>query len=466
MLKIYNTYEKQKQEFKPLKDKEVKFYSCGPTVYWTQHLGNMRAAVLADLINRSLSYLGYQVKMVRNITDVGHLTSDQDQGEDKLEKGAKREGISPQEVAKKYMDLYLADIKKLNVKDPDVLAIATEYIDEMIAMVQILLDKGFAYTTDLAVYFDISKFKDYEKYSGQKLEEKIKGAGKGEVEDPDKKHPADFALWFFKAGEHQNALQTWPSPFESKLVENGQGFPGWHIECSAMSKENLGETIDLHMGGIEHIPIHHPNEIAQSEAANEAPFVKYWIHNEHLMYEGGKMSKSEGTAYSLTEVIEKGYQPLSVRYLFLQAHYRSKQNFTWESMEAADNGYEHLQNQVRKLGQQKGKVDKTFKNKFIDFLEDDFNIPQAFALIQELLKSDLNNQDKLATVLDFDQVLGLDLGKQEKIEIPKEVQELLEQRQKARDKKDWEQSDQLREQIGELGYLVEDTDQGQEVKGK
>jgi len=465
MLKLYDSYKKQLIEFKPIEPGKVKIYNCGPTVYWTQHIGNMRAAVMSDIMVRSLEYLGYKVKLVRNITDVGHLVSDADQGEDKIAKGAQREGLSPEEIVKKYADIYFSDLKKLNVQAPDVIPWATQYIQEMIDLVQVLLDKGYAYSTDLAVYFDVSKFPDYEKYTNQKLEEKESGAGTGDVEDPDKKHPADFAIWFFKAGTHANALQTWASPFKSKLVENGQGFPGWHIECSAMSMKNLGKTIDIHTGGIEHKSIHHPNEIAQSESANDVKYVNYWLHNEHLMVDGGKMSKSEGTAFSLAEVEEKGFDDLALRYFFLQAHYRSKQNFTWDAMQAAQNGYDHLKNQVQGLGDKKGKVDQDFKQKFIEYLEDDFDIPQALALVQEIFKSNLTQEDKLATVLDFDHVYGLKLEQvDEKIEVPAEVQDLLDQRQKAREEKDWENSDQLRDKIKELGYVVEDTDQGQIIK--
>jgi len=468
MLKLYNTFSKKIEEFKPLKDKVVKFYHCGPTVYWTQHIGNMRAVIMADLVVRILKYLGYKVKLVRNITDVGHLTSDQDEGEDKLEKGAKREGLSPKMIAQKYANIYFADVNKLNIIKPSITPWATKHIKEMIEMVQTLIEKGYAYTTDLAVYYDVSKFTDYEKLTGQPIKDKEVGAGKGEVEDPDKKHAADFALWFFKAGKHKNALQTWASPFKSSLVKNGEGFPGWHIECSAMAKKYLGKTLDIHMGGVEHISIHHPNEIAQSEAANGVPFANYWLHNEHLMVNGGKMSKSEGTGYSLSEIEYKGYSPLDLRYFFLQANYRSKQNFTWQALEAAKKGYDNLKNQILALGKKKGKVNKKFKDKFKEAINDDFNIAQGLAVVQQVLKSDLNNKDKLATVLDFDKVLGLDLAKvkKTKIKIPSKVQELVEKREKARQGKDWQRSDDLRDEISELGYLIEDTESGPIVKKK
>ncbi|MBD3359228.1 MAG: cysteine--tRNA ligase [Candidatus Buchananbacteria bacterium] len=466
MIKIYNTLTKKKEEFEPLKDKVVKFYHCGPTVYWTQHIGNLRGMVMADLINRSLRYLGYKVKLARNYTDVGHLTSDQDEGEDKIAKGAQREGLSPQQIAQKYIKIFEQDVKKLNILEPEVKPLATKHVKEMIDMVKNLLAKGYAYTTDLAVYFDVSKTPNYNQLSGKKLEEQIKGAGKGDVEDPGKKHAADFALWFFKAGKHKNALQTWFSPFESSLVKDGEGFPGWHIECSAMSKKYLGKTIDIHLGGVEHIPVHHTNEIAQSEAANEVKFVNYWLHNEHLTVDNGKMAKSEGTGYSLQEIEDKGFEALALRYFFLQAHYRSKQNFTWQALEAAQNGYDHLKNQILGLGKKKGRINAEFKTDFIQAISDDFNIPQALAVAHDVLKSDLSEADKLATILDFDQVLGLNLAKvkKEKIKIPAKVIKLVEQREAARAIKDWDQSDKLRDKINQLGYQVEDTNQGQVIK--
>ncbi|MFA6254688.1 MAG: cysteine--tRNA ligase [Patescibacteria group bacterium] len=458
---LYNTLARKKEEFKPLKDKVVTFYQCGPTVYWTQHIGNMRAMVLADLMVRSLDYLGYKVKFVRNYTDVGHLTSDQDLGEDKLEKGARREGKTPEEIAAKYTKVFEQDVKDLNVLEPWKKPVATKHIKEMIKMVQMLLDNGYAYQTDLAVYFDVSKAKNYNQLSGQDLEKNISDAGKGEVSDPAKKHPADFALWFFKAGVHKNALQTWPSPFNSALVKDGEGFPGWHIECSAMSQKYLGDTLDIHMGGIEHIPVHHTNEIAQSEAASGKKFVNYWLHNEHLTVDGGKMSKSAGTSYSLQEIRDKDFDPLVLRYFFLQAHYRSKQNFTWPALQSASNALVQLQNEIRLLDG-KGKVAKEYQDKFIAALSDDFNIPKALSVVWDLLRSSEKSGDKKATLLDFDQVLGLNLA--EVKEVPKEVINLAEQRQKARLSKDWQKADDLRKQIELEGYLVEDANDSFVIK--
>ena len=414
MLKIYNTLVKKKEDFDPLMDKKVSFYQCGPTVYWTQHIGNMRAMVLADLIRRSLIYLGYSVKFARNYTDVGHLTSDTDTGEDKLEKGAKREGVTPQEIADKYIAQFENDVTMLNCLSPDEKPRATEYIDQMKEMVQYYLDKEYAYATDLAIYFDISRAKDYTALSGQNLEMNQSEAGSGEVGDKGKKNPADFAVWFFKAGAHKDALQTWDYNF--KLIDgseiSGLGFPGWHLECSAMNYAIFGPIIDIHLGGIEHVPVHHTNEIAQSEAFTGKKFVRYWMHNEHLNVDGGKMSKSDGTAYSIEDIKEKGYDPLVLRYFFLGAHYRSKQNFTWEALDAARVALENLKNKVLDIKDKtSGKVDEDYKKKFITTIEDDFNSPQALAVIFEMFKSDLSDEDKLATILDFDKVLGLNLDK-------------------------------------------------------
>jgi cysteinyl-tRNA synthetase len=467
-MELFNTLTKQKEKFKPIKEGEVLFYQCGPTVYSTQHIGNLRAAVLADIIYRTFLYNNYKVKFARNYTDVGHLVSDGDTGEDKMEKGVKREGLSPTQIADKYINIYEDDNKDLNNLVPTYQPRATEYVKEMQAMVQVLLDKGFAYTTPLAIYFDISKIKDYTKLSGQNLEENRSGAGIGEVGDPEKKNSADFAIWFFRAGTHEKAIQYWPSPFTSPLVENGNGFPGWHIECSAMSKVLLGDTLDIHMGGIEHVPVHHTNEIAQSESANNKPFVNYWLHNEHLLVNNGKMSKSEGTSYILADIKEKGFNPLALRYFFLQAHYRSKQNFTWEALQAAQTGLDRLIGNISALGNSAGQINDIYKKEFTESISDDFNTPQALAIIQKLLKSDLLDSDKLATILDFDKVLGLDFEKNaQKIKdmavIPENIQKIKEERETARQNKDWKQADELRDKILALGYEIKDTEKGQEI---
>ncbi len=466
-MKIYNTLTRTKEEFHPITPEKVLMYHCGPTVYWTQHIGNMRAVVIADLVNRSLGYLGNKVTLVRNYTDVGHLTGDNegdaDSGQDRMEKAAKREEKAPEEIAKHYINVYEKDRELLNTIKPTFCPSATKHIAEMIQLVQTLLDKGFAYSTDLAIYFDVSKKHDYTKLSGQDLNEQINNAGSGQVSDNQKQNPSDFALWFFKAGTHTNALQTWESPFYSPLVEKGRGFPGWHIECSAMVQKYLGETIDIHMGGVEHIPIHHTNEIAQSESAYGKEFVRFWIHNEHLLVNNGKMSKSQGTSYSLSEIIEKGFSALDLRYFFLQAHYRSKQNFTWEALEASQKTLSKIKNILENIDDI-GEVNTNFKKEFIDCIEDDFNIPAGLGVFHTMLKSEISNADKKATALDFDKILGLKLEeKKEKERIPKEIMELAEKRKVARNNKDWVKSDSLREKIASLGYEVIDLQKEQKI---
>ncbi|MBU0723256.1 cysteine--tRNA ligase [Patescibacteria group bacterium] len=452
MLKIYNTLTRRKEIFKPIKKNKVRFYQCGPTVYWTQHIGNLRAMTMADFITRSLRYLDFDVKFVCNYTDVGHLTGDDDTGEDKMEKGVKREGLTPREIADKYIKIFENDTKHLNIIEPDVKPRVTEHIQEIIDMTQILFDKGFTYQTELAIYFDISKAKDYTKLSRQDLSKQKYGSGRGEISDPNKQHPSDFALWFFKVGKHKNALQTWKSPW-------GVGFPGWHIECSVMAKKHLGNSLDIHMGGVEHIPIHHTNEIAQSESANGVTFVNYWIHNEHLLVNNKKMAKSEGTSFSLQEIQDKGFDPLALRYLFLQAHYQSKQNFTWQAMKAAQKGLKRLREQIKNLGvDTTGKINQRYKNDFIEKINNNFNFPQSLAIAQKLLKSDLPGKDKLATILDFDKVFGLKLSElQIPTKIPCEVADLIKKREIARETKNWIEADNLRKKITEAGYEIKDT---------
>ncbi|MDD5527570.1 MAG: cysteine--tRNA ligase [Patescibacteria group bacterium] len=465
---LYNTLTRKKEEFKPLKKGIVSFYQCGPTVYWVQHLGNLRAAVLGDIIRRVFEYDGYKVKYVKNYTDVGHLTSDEDAGEDKMEKGAKREGLSPEEIAQKYINIYEQDAADLNIKEPWKKPRATRHIKEMQTMVEKLLQKGFAYATPLAIYFDVSKFSNYTELSRQNLEKNIIGEGSGDVSDPAKKNARDFALWFFRAGIHVNALQFWKSPFKSLLVKSGEGFPGWHIECSAMSKKYLGNTLDVHMGGIEHIPVHHTNEIAQSEAANGVKYVNYWLHNEHLLANEEKMAKSSGTSLTLAELKEKKFNPLALRYYFLSANYRSPQNFTWEALQAAQNGLSGIYHKIKELGDKKGAVNVEYKDKFSTFVNDDFNTPGALSVLQEVIKLNISSEDKLATLLDFDRVLGLDFERtlNNKEEIPVEVISLIEQRKKARAEKNWPESDRLRAEIEAKGFSVEDTKEGMKVSKK
>lgn len=465
-MKIYNTLTRKLEDFKPIENKKVRFYHCGPTVYWVQHIGNLRAMVWADLIRRSLLHFGYQVTFVRNYTDVGHLVSDQDTGEDKMEKSVRREGLSPKAIADKYIGIFEKDTKDLNIIDPDFKPRATEYIKQMQDMITVLLQKGYAYITPMAVVFDVSKFANYNNLNRQNLQSNIKHAGKGNVDDPGKKHFADFNLWVFKKGTHENALQTWPSPW-------GEGFPGWHIECSVMAKVILGDTLDIHMGGIEHIPVHHTNEIAQSEAANGVPFVNYWLHNEHLNVNERKMAKSEGTGFTLDEIRNKNYDPIILRYFFLSSHYRSKQNFTWEALEGAHEAYMRLKDYIsafrrqgdrETLSQEKLHEIDQFRKDFNSSLANDFQVPAALATMWSMLKSNIPSRDKLDLMFEFDEVLGLKLDEIVDVPVSEDVVKLVEERENARHNKDFALADEYRKKIELKGYTIKDTEKGPEIK--
>lgn len=468
-MKLYNTLTRKKEDFVSIVPHHVLFYHCGPTVYWTQHIGNLRGLTMGDLVRRTFQFLGYSVTHVRNYTDVGHLVSDADEGEDKMEKGVKREGTTPDAIAQKYISQLEHDTKAINLLEPTYKPRATEYIQQMIQMIEALVVNGHAYVTDLAVYFDVTTFSSYAQLSRQHMDKLMEGAGKADVSDPRKKHAADFALWFFKAGVHANALQYWQSPFQSLLVRDGVGFPGWHIECSAMTKALLGATIDIHMGGVEHISVHHTNEIAQSESANNAPFVHYWLHNEHLLVDGKKMAKSEGTGFSLSEIQDHGYDPLVLRYFFLQAHYRSKQNFTWEALDASKNAYRDLLGRIQAFrtlsrAHTLGEAATDFKGRFTKAISDDLNVPQALAVVWEVIKSDIPDTEKKALIEDFDTVLGLELISQVETKIPENIVALCKKRDELRANRDYAGSDRVRDTILAAGYLIEDTPSGTTVK--
>lgn len=462
---LVNSLGHKKQLLVPIKDGYVSVYHCGPTVYWTQHIGNMRAAFFGDIVNRTLNYAGYDVTFVRNYTDVGHLSGDNDgdadTGIDRMEKASVREQLDPVVIADKYRTQFDLDLEKLQVRTPTYRPSATEYIQSMISLTKELLDKKYAYQTPLAIYFDTSTQGDYGKLSGHKIESQEHGSGHGTIVDTQKKHATDFALWFFKTGSHEHALQTWDNPFSDI-----PGFPGWHIECSVMIREILGPTIDIHLGGIEHIPIHHTNEIAQSESAHGVSLAQYWLHNEHLEVDGGKMSKSDGTSYSISDLESRGFSAFDLRYFFLQAHYRSKQNFTYEALDAARTGCERLLDRVSTMPEG-GSVNDEMKNEFEAILYDDFNTAGALAVVASVLKSRIDEADKRATILDFDRVLGLKLDqRREKIEISDAVQSLVRKRQIARDEKKWEETDQLRDTILKMGYVVTDGPNGQKIEKK
>ena len=462
-LSLYNSLTRKKEEFKPIKPGKVGLYTCGPTVYNYAHIGNLRTYIFEDILKRVLVYNEYAVKHVMNITDVGHLTGDRDMGEDKMEKGAAREGKSAWDIADFYTQAFKKDINHLNILAPDIWVKATDNIPEQIALVGTLEEKGYTYRTADGIYFDTAKFKDYTKLSHQDLEALKEGA---RVErNPEKRNPTDFALWKFSP-EGSKRQMEWDSPW-------GVGFPGWHLECSAMSMKFLGDQLDIHCGGTDHIDVHHTNEIAQSEAATDKPFFNFWMHGAFLIIQGGKkMAKSEGNFLTLENAFLKNdINPLAYRFAAFLTHYRKPMEYSDESIEAARNGLLHLQNQVRRVADAgvdaDNAVNTEFKNKFIQAINDDLNMPRAMAVIQEMLKSNISDAEKHTTTLDFDRVLGLRLDQLDKAPaLPEAVQKLIEDRIKARDAKDFAASDQLRAEIETLGYQVQDTKDGMKVHKK
>lgn len=467
-LKLYNSLSKTKEDFKPYNPPNVNMYTCGFTVYDHTHIGSIKKYVGDDLIRRSLEFLGYKVNHVQNVTDVGHLVSDDDEGEDKLEKGAKKHNKSVWDVASEFMDEFYTTMDAVNNLRPTIIqrATAEKSIKSQIAKVQTLIDKGFGYVTEKAVYFDVSKLSEYNPFSNQTLEQKIKGARKDVVIDKNKKNPADFALWVFTKGIHKNHIMRWESPW-------GTGFPGWHIECSAISLDNLNNKIDIHTGGVDHKEIHHPNEIAQNFGICGYSVVKYWVHHEFLVVDGKKMSKSLGNFYTLKDIVDKGFSPLELRYFMLQAHYRSQLNFTWQALTNAANGYKNLKRKVAKLQAsplsfEQSKVPNLKKlDQFMQFtaaLEDDINIPKALSVVWETVDNQqLDDNTKIALIKRFDEVLGLKLLDSTGDDIPKDVIDLAKKRQTARKQKDFDLADKLRQQIEGRGFKVKDTSKGFEI---
>ena len=470
-MKLYNSLTRSIEGFTPINPPSVSLYTCGMTVYDFAHIGHGRKYVGDDILRRTLSRFGYQVKHVQNVTDVGHLSSDADEGEDKMEKGAKKYGKTVWEVAQFYTDHFYESMDALRVLRPTIVCKATEHISDQIALISKLLEKGLAYDTPEAVYFDVTKFAGYaELFGRQKLEDKKAGVREAVVEGEHKKHAADFALWFKRVGRFADHAMHWDSPWED-------GFPGWHIECSAMSMKYLGDSIDIHTGGIDHIPVHHPNEIAQSEGATGKPFVRVWLHYNFLRVDGKKMSKSLGNFYTIEDVVQKGVNPLALRYFYLTAHYRSELNFTWEALSAAGSALKELQGQVRTLRSQlqkrnalsDEKLEKidAFRLRFDEALANDMNTPQALAVVWELLKSNITSQDKYELILDFDEVLGLGLAevKEAVVEaVPDDIQELLMKREALRKAKKYQESDDIRKELQQKGYEIEDRPEGATVK--
>ncbi len=454
---LTNSLTHKKEKFVPNEKGKVGIYSCGPTVYWNQHIGHMYAYVQWDLLVRFLRYSGFTVKWVMNITDVGHMTSDEDLGEDKMEKGAKREDLTVWQIADKYIAQFKDSIKLLGISPPDVLCRATENIPEQIKLNQIIEKNGFTYTTKKGLIYDTSKFSDYAKFANLNLGE-MKSRGDVEV-DPEKKNPWDFFLWAI----NPKHIMKWPSPW-------GEGYPGWHIECTAMSTKYLGNNFDIHTGGIDHIPVHHTNEIAQGFAAFGKQTANYWLHNAMLTGRGGeKMSKSLGNFVTAQELVEKGYDPLAMRYLILTSHYKKGLNFSWEALDSAQNALGNLRTLVSGLksssrnilSEDKENKVSEYREKFVAALSDDINVPQALAVVWEMLKSNIPSTDKYDLAMSFDEVLGLGLAKVSQVlqvkQVSQEIKHLMQKREELRKEKKFEEADKIREEIEKSGYTVKDT---------
>ncbi|MEK7180357.1 MAG: cysteine--tRNA ligase [Patescibacteria group bacterium] len=455
MLSLFNTYTGKKGIFTPKEDSVVSMYHCGPTVYKHSHIGNLRSYVFADILKRTILEEGFKVKQIINITDVGHLIGDRDSGEDKVEVEAKREHKSAQEIATFYTEEFFKDLRALNINTKDTLfPKATEHIEEDIELIKRLEEKGYTYATKDGIYFDTSKFKKYGRLGNINLAGIEEGSRIGI--NVEKRNPTDFSLWKFSP-EETTRQQEWQSPW-------GLGFPGWHIECSAMSMKFLGETIDIHTGGIDHIPVHHNNEIAQSEGATGKEFVRFWLHNAFVNVDGGKMAKSEGNFVRLQSIVEHGIHPLSYRYWLLTAHYRTPILFSWEALESSDIALRKLNEHLERIAEEGGVIVPMYQNEFKAFLEDDLDTPKAIALLWKLIKDDTaSDKDKKATILYFDHVLGLNLSShlfEKNTIVPKEVKELIEKRTTARSIENWQEADSLRDQILAFGFEVRDTEHG------
>lgn len=455
-LRLFDTYTRTVRNFAPLHPPEVGLYTCGPTVYDFAHIGNLRTYIFEDILRRALAFNGYAVKHVMNITDVGHLTSDADDGEDKMEKGSRRTGMSAWDIADLYTKAFRDDMQRLNILEPTIWCKATDHIAEQIAFIQCIATNGFAYSTSDGVYFDTSRLPDYGYMARLNIEGLQAGA---RVEMGEKRNLTDFALWKFSAPDEKRQME-WGSPW-------GRGFPGWHIECSAMSAKYLGSFFDIHCGGEDHISVHHSNEIAQTEACHNTRLANFWMHGYFLQLDDSKMAKSSGGFLRVQTLVERGIDPLAYRLFCLSAHYRAKLNFNWESLDGAATALSRLRSAVIEWGAP-GSVDKDFADRFTQHVNDDLNMPRALAVVWELVKSDLPPAAKKATLLLYDHVLGLGLADWKPAEetVPEHILELVQQRQLARKDKRFKDADALRIQVTEAGFDIEDTPQGPRVRAK
>lgn len=456
MLKIYNTLTRKKEEFVPIDNKEVRIYSCGPTVYNFAHIGNLRAYLFMDNLRRVLKYNGYTLKHAMNITDVGHLVSDADEGEDKMLKASKRENKDPFEIADFYTEAFLNDMKKLNIDMPEIICRATKHIDIMEKYVKKIIENGFAYETTNTIYFDTSKLDKYGVLSNRNVDDQIAGA---RVElDSEKKNSTDFALWIKAPKEH---LMKWDSFF-------GMCYPGWHLECSAMSEYYLGEVFDIHTGGMDHIPIHHENEIAQSKGYSGKIPAHYWMHLDFLQVNGGKMSKSLNNLYTLDELKQKGYEPEVYRMFNFSSHYKKPINFTFEVMDATKTALKRLKEgftvHLNGVDDVDNLVIKEFEERFLEAINDDLNMPQAMSVVWDVVKHEKKSKSFANLLKKFNEVLGLNIDTEDKLELSDEALDILEKRKIARDSKDYALSDNLRDKLKELGYIVKDTKDGQKLE--
>ncbi len=458
-MKIYNTLTKKVDEFVPWNKDKVTMYTCGPTVYHDQHIGNMRNYIGHDILEKTLRYLGYNVIRCMNITDVGHLSSDADTGEDKMVKSAKEQHKGVLEIAKYYTDIFFDDFKKLNIKKPDIVSPATENIDEYIKIITKLIDTGYAYLAGGNVYFDTSKLDNYYVLTNQDTNDLIGGVRDTVEIGDNKKNKADFVLWFTKSKFDDQDLK-WESPW-------GLGYPGWHIECSGISLKYLGEYLDIHGGGVDNIFPHHTNEIAQSESYIGHKWCNYWFHNEHLMDEEGKMSKSKGAALTVSVLESKGYNPLSFRFLCLQSHFRKQLVFSYEALDTAENAYKKLLSRIKNIKKDDSKVNQEdfdkYNNQFKNALEDNLNTSNALTTLYDVIKSDISNNTKLALIEAFDKVLSLDLLKEEEnhdTELVKYIEEMIEKRKEAKANKDFALADSIRDELLNKGIVLKDTREG------